>query len=304
MPPVVKIDELAKKYKYFLFDCDGVLWFGSNHIGQAFRNIEKLEADGHKVFFITNLATISRKDMAAKMMSDTFKYDSVKPESCYPASTLAGLHVVQNMPDCKKVWMIGAQGLKDELENFGLEVKGYGLTDEEKKNSNFDNMQELISTLNDTEIDPEIKAVVQGSDYDINLKKISIASLYLQNGATWVVTNEDMHGKTMNGNRMPANGAMVNFLGTMLKKAGTDELICPKVLTGKPNPSCVRTIMKEHNIPESELSKFVMIGDNPGTDIALGNNAGIDTCLVLTGVVKTPEESVQYYEKQPLNKPT
>ena len=29
-----------------------------------------------------------------------------------------------------------------------------------------------------------------------------------------------------------------------------------------------------------------MIGDNPGTDIAMGNNAGIDTCLVLTGVVK------------------
>jgi len=133
---------------------------------------------------------------------------------------------------------------------------------------------------------------------------VSIASLYLQNGATWVVTNEDNHGKSLNGNRMPGNGAMVNFLGTMLKKAGTDELICDKVLAGKPNPSCVRTIMKEHNIPESELSKFVMIGDNPGTDIALGNNAGIDTCLVLTGVVKTPEESIQYYENQPLNKPT
>lgn len=44
-------------------------------------------------------------------------------------------------------------------------------------------------------------------------------------------------------------------------------------------------IRKDHNIPESELPKFVMIGDNPTTDIALGNKAGIDSCLVLTGVV-------------------
>ena len=29
-----------------------------------------------------------------------------------------------------------------------------------------------------------------------------------------------------------------------------------------------------------------MVGDNPEADIALGNNAGIDTCLVLSGNVK------------------
>jgi len=34
-----------------------------------------------------------------------------------------------------------------------------------------------------------------------------------------------------------------------------------------------------------------MIGDNPGTDIAMGNNAGIDTCLVLTGVAETVEQA-------------
>lgn len=29
-----------------------------------------------------------------------------------------------------------------------------------------------------------------------------------------------------------------------------------------------------------------MIGDRPDTDIAFGNAAGVDTCLVMTGVVK------------------
>ena len=33
-----------------------------------------------------------------------------------------------------------------------------------------------------------------------------------------------------------------------------------------------------------------MIGDRPDTDIALGSNGGVDTCLVLSGVVKDENE--------------
>ena len=33
-----------------------------------------------------------------------------------------------------------------------------------------------------------------------------------------------------------------------------------------------------------------MIGDNPGTDILFGKNAGIDQCLVLSGIVRSIEE--------------
>ena len=33
-----------------------------------------------------------------------------------------------------------------------------------------------------------------------------------------------------------------------------------------------------------------MIGDNPSTDILFGKHAGVDQCLVLTGVVRSVEE--------------
>jgi ribonucleotide monophosphatase NagD (HAD superfamily) len=62
-------------------------------------------------------------------------------------------------------------------------------------------------------------------------------------------------------------------------------------MTGKPNPEVINIIRKQNNIPESELSKFVMFGDNPTTDIALANNAGIDSVLVFTGVTKNEEEA-------------
>ena len=82
---------------------------------------------------------------------------------------------------------------------------------------------------------------------------------------------------------------VIRAIEETLKKVDGDGLICEKVVTGKPNPTIVEIIRKDHNIPESELSKFVMIGDNPPTDIALGNLAGIDSCLALTGVIQSPD---------------
>ena len=39
---------------------------------------------------------------------------------------------------------------------------------------------------------------------------------------------------------------------------------------------------------------MLMIGDRPDTDIALGNNAGIDTCLVLSGVTRNDEDALNW----------
>jgi len=90
----------------------------------------------------------------------------------------------------------------------------------------------------------------------------------------------------------------------MLQNHDGNGYICDKLVVGKPNPNIVDIIRKEHDIPKSELDKFVMIGDNPKTDIAFGKNAGIDTCLVLTGVVKSPEESLEFSACDDLLRPT
>ena len=73
---------------------------------------------------------------------------------------------------------------------------------------------------------------------------------------------------------------------------------------GKPNPGIVDIIRKHHNIPESEMHKMVMIGDNCQTDIALGNNANIASVLVLTGVVQDREEAHRWAQRDPAYRPT
>jgi len=92
------------------------------------------------------------------------------------------------------------------------------------------------------------------------------------------------------GYRAPGNGLIIGALEAGLKKAGGQGLICDKIVTGKPNPAIFDLIRGQHNIDKSETSKFIMIGDRPDTDIALGSNGGVDTLLVLSGVVKNEEE--------------
>ena len=107
------------------------------------------------------------------------------------------------------------------------------------------------------------------------------------------------------GYRAPANGMVIAALEDGLKKPGSDELICEKVVVGKPNPNIIDLIMKQHGIDQSEKPNMLMIGDNPATDIALGKNAGIDTCLVLSGVVKSEKEAHEWIKEDPwLHEPT
>lgn len=89
--------------------------------------------------------------------------------------------------------------------------------------------------------DDDVKAVVCGIDLKVSYSKIVLASLYIQRGAKWIVTNED---EFVNNNhyRLPGNGHIIAALENGLKKSDGDGLICEKIVTGKPNRAVVDII--------------------------------------------------------------
>jgi len=105
------------------------------------------------------------------------------------------------------------------------------------------------------------------------------------------------------GYRAPGNGMIIAALADGLKAADGSGLICEKIVTGKPNPAIVDLIRGQHNIT-CDRSKMVMIGDRPNTDIQLGNEAGIDSVLVLTGVVTKESEVDEWVGQNPKFAPT
>ena len=169
-PSWIKLKELASLYDYFLFDCDGVLWYSNTQIGQSFKNIDYLESLGKKVYFVTNSSVISRKSLCSKLISDNFGYQNAKLSHLYPASTLSALYIKQFLPSCKKVWCIGMPPLIEEFNSHSLECIG-GTNDLPQFDSKVINYDELDAYP----LDPEVGAVVQGLDQAINYSKMAIA---------------------------------------------------------------------------------------------------------------------------------
>lgn len=53
--------------------------------------------------------------MGAKLTNGEFGYKNLKLDHLYPSSSLASLYIKQNLPSCRKVWVIGSDSLKEEL---------------------------------------------------------------------------------------------------------------------------------------------------------------------------------------------
>ena len=90
---------------------------------------------------------------------------------------------------------------------------------------------------------------------------------------------------------MPGAGASLQSIltacslkkGSHLRSSARDE---PGTfdLVGKPNPFTIDLIKEEHGI--ADISRSIMIGDRPNTDILFGKAGQLDQCLVLSGVVR------------------
>ena len=125
----------------FIFDCDGVLWRGSHLIPGAKKTLAYLRVLGKKILFVTNNATKSRRaylqkfkelDLEAHLVipcplvhMTMFSYFIRQNEvfgSAYAAAYYMK-HALQ-FPADKKVYVIGMEGMTEELDEQGISYVG------------------------------------------------------------------------------------------------------------------------------------------------------------------------------------
>lgn len=254
----------------FIFDADGVLWLGDDVMPGSPRLIDFLIKNKKRVIVLTNNATKSRATYAKKLHKLGYPSTINKEGIVNPAAVVADLLAREGLKQMKKkVYMIGAQGVRDELDEVGVEYFGHG----PEPADNSDGSAFMFDIELDIPTD-EVGAVVVGYEKHFNYHKLMKAANYLQEkDCLFVATNEDETCPGPNPNVViPDAGPLV---AAVKVASGRDP-----VTVGKPNTPAFDYICRRWKIDES---RTMMVGDRTNTDVKFGRDHGLKTLLVLSG---------------------
>ena len=89
------LEDLVKRYDYFIFDCDGVLFHSHDEIGDAFASLKYIKKiDPNKgIFFFTNATTRTREELLHDKLIGEHGFDLLPVENLYTASYLTALYL-------------------------------------------------------------------------------------------------------------------------------------------------------------------------------------------------------------------
>ena len=263
--------KLLSEIDIFIFYCDGVLWRGDFIIPGVPDVLDKLRADGKKLFFVTNNSTKSRAGYQSKFTSLGL---NVQPEEIFSSSFAAAAYLEQTKfkDTGKKVYIIGEKGISEELDLVGVPWLG-GEEDAGK--------QPDMGSGGKVDFDHDVGAVVVGFDRHISYYKLQYAQLCLNElpGCEFIATNLDRVTHLTHAQEWAGGGTMVAAVSGCTGREPT--------LVGKPAPLMIDYIAQKYGI--TDRSRICMVGDRLDTDIAFGRNNGLKTCLTLSGVTSEDE---------------
>jgi 4-nitrophenyl phosphatase len=232
------------KYRAFLVDLDGVLIRGGEPIPGSAEALQHLKGLG-KVIVFSNNSTRSREAFAARLQGLGF---TIAPEEVVNSAYILAQRLLE-LAGPSLVFMIGEEGLKEELELAGHRLVG----------------------------PEEAEFLVVGMDWELNYEKLLQALRALRRGARFLAANADPTYPTPEG-EVPGAGAVVGAIVGMG--------FPPEEVVGKPSPVAFKVALASLGVGPKEC---LVIGDRLETDILGAARAGLDSALVLTGVTSRKE---------------
>ncbi|MFP4217654.1 MAG: HAD-IIA family hydrolase [Salinarchaeum sp.] len=182
----------------------------------------------------------------------------VDEHTAITAATVTAEHLAAEHPTAN-IYVVGEAGLHERLRAHGLH---------------------LVS-------DPTAADVVVGSiDRDLGYDDLRKGLRALQHADRFVATDPDPAIPTGDG-LAPGSGAIIAAL-----RAAADRPV--DAVLGKPSPIARAAALERLGVPPESC---LVVGDRLDTDIALGEAAGMQTALVLTGV--TDRATLAAADQQP-----
>ena len=182
----------------------------------------------------------------------------IDPELVLTSGSVSATYLATAHPE-KTVYLVGGDRLEDILEAAGVELTA----------------------------DPTAADLVLGSfttDFSFDILTESLQAL--ENGVPFYGTDPDTTIPVDDG-LIPGSGALI---AAMEAAAGRT----PDAILGKPSTVAADAALDRL---EADPSRTLVVGDRLNTDIALGNRAGMDSALVLTGI--TDRETLEASDVEP-----
>ena len=265
----------------FLFDCDGVLYRGTDAMPCASETIQQLIKTGKKVFFVTNNAASTRMELKDKLEKVLNCRGILDEEMMIGSAYVAGQYLKScnrlnnDSGSIARVHVIGTEGLCSELQSAGFDVTGGQDPVDTPSGMSRDELAAYPFS------EGKIEALVIGLDNDFNYRKLCIATVLLQRNpdALLISTNLDAFDLVgFDARHLPGNGALVSAVETASGRTATN--------VGKPSSTLSKLIMEVYGLKAEET---LMVGDRLDTDIKFGNDSGMKSALVLTGCTTSSE---------------
>jgi 4-nitrophenyl phosphatase len=261
--------DLPANVRLVIFDLDGVVYRGNEPIPGARELVGWLHAKRVAVRFATNNSMVTRAGYVERLGAMGIP---TSEEEIVTSTSATVEHLRRHAPEIRSVLAIGADGMRQELADAGLDVV----------------MADAVASGHPGGPLPHgFDAVIVGLDPSVDYARLSAAMSAVAAGARLIATNADARYPTPAG-FLPGAGSIVAALATAT--ATTPDVI------GKPAPAMFSATIEASNVPASET---VVVGDNPDADIVGAHRAGCAAILVLTGVADGPAAAALEGERRP-----
>ena len=250
-----------KACELFLFDMDGTLYLGDEVYDGAIALMEGLPELGKKYIYLTNNSSRAGTDYITRLRRLGFPCEA---ENVFTSGMATGMYLNQNFPGAT-VYLAGTKAFYRELQSYGIRL----VNDENGH----------------TEADT-VDVMVQGFDRELTYEKLDRAVHFLRRGSKFIAANPDWVCPMPAGEVLPDCGSICALLTA---SSGVE----PEYI-GKPNRNMIDVISKMTGIPNE---KICAVGDRIYTDIAVAQNAGAVSVLVMSG--ETDEAILAAAERKP-----
>ena len=250
-----------KNCELFLFDMDGTLYLGDEVYEGAVALMEDLPRLGKRYIYLTNNSSRAGEDYITRLRRLGFPCER---ENVFTSGMATGQYLRQHYPDAL-VYLAGTRAFYRELKSYGVKLAG-------DENGH--------SEAADADV------VVQGFDTELRYEKLDLACHYLRRGAVFLAANPDWVCPMPRGEVLPDCGSICALLTASTGREPT--------YIGKPNRNMIDVISAMTGVANDRICA---VGDRLYTDIAVAQNAGSVSVLVLSG--ETDAQAAAAAERQP-----